>query len=173
MSDPKYFGRASYFDSGLQQWVLSDHPPEEGWWRSGKVWKPPDVSPSWANRVGWWWARRSSWSQAFIVTGIVMAVIALIGVGSLLNPQPRRDRAAERAVALSSGITPGEFNRIEPGMTYDQVEAIVDEPGELVGQSSIGASDSAIYEWPGWSGSGAATVVFRDGVVSSKAQFGL
>lgn len=74
---------------------------------------------------------------------------------------------------MEFGITPGEFNRVQPGMTYDQVEAIVEEPGELVSQSAVGSSHSEIYAWPGWTGSGNATVVFLNGVVSSKAQLGL
>lgn len=70
-------------------------------------------------------------------------------------------------------ITKAEFDQIQPGMSLDQVNAIVGAPGTLQFESGAGTDYSfAAYEWKG-AGSASASITFQNGTVSSKNQFGL
>lgn len=70
-------------------------------------------------------------------------------------------------------ITKAEFDQIQPGMTLDQVNALVGAAGVLQYESGGGTDYSfASYEWTG-ARSASASVSFQNGVVSSKNQYGL
>ena len=179
--DPRYTGRASYFDPEAHAWVLRDSPPGDGWWRSGATWKPPDVAPTWGNRLGWkldrvtrWWHGCGSWKQAWILGGVAVVAIFVLGLFGRVAGDPTGPAPGTLSSPLPplSAMTIGEFNRIHTGMTYTEVIQIVDVPGELVSESAVGGSSSQVYRWPGPHG-GAGTVVILNGRVASKAQAGL
>jgi hypothetical protein len=77
-------------------------------------------------------------------------------------------------------ITLEEFERIDDGMTYDQVVEIIGGEGVQAGGQGAREVDGMrtpeiqIYTWDGagWRRAD-ATVTFQDGLVSSKAQSGL
>jgi hypothetical protein len=67
-----------------------------------------------------------------------------------------------------------EFNRIETGMTYEQVVGIVGGPGEQLAHTEIAGYVGDVYMWHGEGGLGAnSNVQFQNGKVIGKAQFGL
>lgn len=69
-------------------------------------------------------------------------------------------------------ITKEEFDQIQPGMSLDQVVAVVGAPGVVESESGSGDFSFAIYSWEGPRGAN-ATIFFQQGAVSSKNQFGL
>lgn len=74
-------------------------------------------------------------------------------------------------------ITLEEFNRIETGMTYEQVTDIIGGEGTVLSEADITGNPeykTTIYTWEGSGSLGAnANVTFQGGKVVSKAQFGL
>ncbi len=76
-----------------------------------------------------------------------------------------------------ASISLEEFNKIETGMTYEEVCNIVGGEGSLGSSVDIGVGQeykSEIYQWTGDGSIGAnANVTFQGGKVISKAQIGL
>lgn len=71
-------------------------------------------------------------------------------------------------------ITLDEFNRIQNGMTYDQVVNIIGGKGTLQSSAGDGQYKTEMYMWEGEGGFGAnANVTFQGGKVEAKAQLGL
>lgn len=75
----------------------------------------------------------------------------------------------------SSRITAAEFAAIQAGMTVAQVRGIVGGPGTVMAETTIAGFTGLVLGWTGEGGSlGANAIVqFQDGVVITKAQFGL
>lgn len=93
--------------------------------------------------------------------GVVIVVIAIIVVGIIVT---------------KNSITATEFNKIENGMTYEEVVEIIGAEGELGADASYGGYSSAIYTWKGvlYMLNGAnANVTFSNGRVVGKASIGL
>ena len=76
-----------------------------------------------------------------------------------------------------ASISLEEFNKIETGMTYDEVCEIVGGEGTLGSSVDVGIGNeykTEIYQWTGDGAIGAnANVTFQGGEVVSKAQVGL
>lgn len=76
-----------------------------------------------------------------------------------------------------ASISLAEFNKIETGMTYEEVCDIVGGEGTLGSSVDIGMGDeykTEIYQWTGDGSIGAnANVTFQGGKAVSKAQIGL
>lgn len=68
-------------------------------------------------------------------------------------------------------ITMDLYNKIENGMTYDQVKGILGE-GELSSESKIMDSDSKMYSYVNKDGSN-ASLTFSDGKMDTKSQLNL
>lgn len=67
-----------------------------------------------------------------------------------------------------------KFNKIETGMTYEEVVGIIGEEGTVMSESEIGKTKTTMYSWNGKGSIGAnANVTFQNNKVISKAQFGL
>ena len=67
-----------------------------------------------------------------------------------------------------------EFNSIQPGMSYEQVAAIVGGPGTLSVSETLGGITDTIYTWDGEGSLGAnALVQFQNDQEITKAQAGL
>lgn len=80
--------------------------------------------------------------------------------------------AAPPSTSLPNGpeATLAEFNRIQSGMTYAAVQAIIGSPGTIKSQSAT----TMVVQWQG-NGSGGSNIaaVFSDGLLQTKAQSGL
>ncbi|HUF03760.1 MAG TPA: DUF3862 domain-containing protein [Aridibacter sp.] len=71
-----------------------------------------------------------------------------------------------------AAITQAKFNKIETGMSYDEVKEIIGSDGELTSESKIGNYESASYRWKGPNYSN-IFVNFRDGKLQNKTQSNL
>jgi hypothetical protein len=80
------------------------------------------------------------------------------------------DLASEQPEDLKITLT--EFEKINQGMTIEEVEAIIGEPGKLIANSKVGDVSGQVYSWKNSKGSN-AIIEFRNGKVVAKAQAGL
>lgn len=90
----------------------------------------------------------------FIVTGIIL-VAMLIATFSTGSPE---------------GYTAGQYQRLETGMSYERVVALLGDEGTA--QDSSAAEGEGTYVWSNDDGS-SITVTFRDGAVYSFDQEGI
>lgn len=74
-------------------------------------------------------------------------------------------------VSSKADVNMDKYNKINNGMSYDEVKGILDE-GALTSESKIMNSDSVMYSWVNKNGSN-MNVTFSDGKVSSKSQLNL
>lgn len=82
---------------------------------------------------------------------------------------------SQSGLTPSSGdadITQAKFNKIETGMSYDEVKGIIGSEGELTSESKIGNYESASYRWKGPNYSN-IFANFRDGKLQNKTQSNL
>lgn len=71
-------------------------------------------------------------------------------------------------------MTLEEYNKIQNGMSYDEVVSIVGSPGTDTATSGAGGFTIRMVSWEGNGMLGSnANVTFTNGTVSGKAQFGL
>jgi hypothetical protein len=67
-----------------------------------------------------------------------------------------------------------EFDQIQPGMSHDEITAIVGGPGTLSVSTNLAGYQGEIWQYTGCGGIGAnASIQFQDGAMITKAQFGL
>jgi len=69
-------------------------------------------------------------------------------------------------------VTLDKFNRIQKGMTVEQVEKILGVSGKVIAENNSGNSIGQVYSWKNPVGSN-AIIEFKDGQVVAKAQAGL
>jgi hypothetical protein len=69
-------------------------------------------------------------------------------------------------------ITLEKFNRVQKGMTLEQVEKVLGKSGKVIAENSSSDSIGKVYSWKNPQGSN-AIIEFKDGLVIAKAQAGL
>lgn len=72
-----------------------------------------------------------------------------------------------------SRVTMANFNRIQTGMTYDEVVAILGPPTEQNSQVEIAGQRSAMFTWKADNWLGNMNITFSNGTVMAKGQLGL
>lgn len=70
-------------------------------------------------------------------------------------------------------ITAEMYDKIETGMTIDEVVNIIGGEGALASESEVGGLNAQVYTWYGKDGISNANITFSNGKVQSKAQIGL
>jgi len=73
-------------------------------------------------------------------------------------------------------ISKEEFDKIEIGMTYEQVKEIIGSDGEVISESGEKGTElhTIMYQWKGEGSLGAnANFLFQNNQLQNKAQFGL
>ena len=90
---------------------------------------------------------------------------------------PESGPIAERTIkspptSKSSGVTLENFNKIQTGMTYAQVVGVLGEEGSVIRENESGDYKTVMYQFTGSFGSN-CNLMFQDGKLISKAQFGL
>lgn len=73
----------------------------------------------------------------------------------------------------SKGVTMDQFSRVQTGMTYREVVAILGEPTQQLSQVEVAGQRSAMFSWDGEGFGANCNVTFSNGQVMAKAQFGL
>lgn len=88
------------------------------------------------------------------------------------------DKVINKAqISLGSGSGPeatkAKYKKVKNGMSLKQVEKIFGGEGELSSDTNIAGYSSQVYTWYGDSLGSSCTIVFSNGEVTSKAQYGL
>ena len=100
------------------------------------------------------------------ILGIIIIIFGLALIGTAFG-----------GGASKSGntVTKEEFDKIETGMTYEEVVEIIGFDGELISQVDIGDGDQYKTEIYTWANPGGANMnaTFQGGKMVSKAQTGL
>lgn len=113
--------------------------------------------------------------QKFALFFLISITIVLFGVLAGLYISNPSDFSTESAPSQqeSTKVTLDKFNKIETGMTYEQVVDIIGEEGTLSTESSAGKQTMKIYYWYAENGIFNATISFMNGKVNAKSQIGL
>ena len=82
--------------------------------------------------------------------------------------QPRAIKGAD-----GDTVTLAQFNRLQTGMTKDQVETILGSPGVEQSSNELAGIRTEMRAWNGNTFGGNMNVMFQDGKLVQKAQFGL
>ena len=97
---------------------------------------------------------------------IILGVfVAFIGIGFIVGNDKKDDDKCY--------ITLEEFNKIQNGMTYDQVKEIVGCEGTVNSDTEVMGSKMTIYSWYGKNGISNANVSIQDNKLVNKTQIGL
>ncbi len=72
----------------------------------------------------------------------------------------------------STGVTMANYNRLQTGMTYSEVVAILGKEGVELSSNDIGGYRTIMYQWQGKGISG-MSVMFQNGRMIQKSQIGL
>lgn len=70
-------------------------------------------------------------------------------------------------------VTMEAFNKVENGMSYEQVVEVLGGEGELMSETELAGMKMSIYTWDGNSTFSSCQITFQDGAVTSKSQYGL
>lgn len=105
----------------------------------------------------------------FIFCGLIV-----FGIGSVIGENDAIQRTVSGTTDDSEYISMEEYNKIETGMTYEQVKEIVGSAGEVSSQVESGGYKIVIITWYGNGVAGSnANVTFTNNEVTGKAQVGL
>jgi hypothetical protein len=103
-------------------------------------------------------------NKASIIIALVSFAVIVVALGIILG------------IMASNSITKSEFEKIEYGMTYEEVVEIVGCEGELGAGASVGSYSSSVYTFKGTlyflNGANAA-ITFSNGRVTGMASIGL
>jgi len=103
----------------------------------------------------------------------VLAIfMAYVWIALVVNPSGRSVFPSLRIGFPPPVVTKAEYDRIEEGMTYEDVEETIGTPGEELSRSNIVGYSTAIYGWANPNGSN-MNAMFQNGRLVNKAQFGL
>lgn len=83
------------------------------------------------------------------------------------------EAAAAEQTEEASGVTMAKFQQLETGMSYEEVVAILGEPGTEMSRSEIMGTVTVMYSWDGKAFASNMNAMFQDNELMSKAQFGL
>lgn len=83
--------------------------------------------------------------------------------------------AAPAAAANKPGISASEFAQLRAGMSYPEVVTIIGSEGELISENEMAGYRTQMFMWDeeGTFGIGNANVMFQNGQMIQKSQFGL
>lgn len=105
---------------------------------------------------------------------LAFIIIACVGVAAAVNLNDNTQKAISGVEDPSEYITLDEYNKIDTGMTYDEVREIVGSDGTVSSQVEMNGYNVVIITWYGNGLAGSnANVTFTNDSVSAKAQVGL
>lgn len=157
--DPKFEGEILH-PGEIDGWIAFEAPPTE------------DVALVFVrqnDRGGWWFTLPEEGNAA-------------VDSAPAEQPAPAQDEsppATEAPVdspapAETAGVNLANFNRIQNGMTYEEVVAILGEEGAVLSETDIAGIHTVMYQWFGTGTLGAnMNAMFQNGAMIQKSQFGL
>lgn len=118
--------------------------------------------------------QRNFFTKHKVVTFLLVVIIlgAIVG-GTSENSNNNATQTGTSITQEQKKMTLEKFNKIETGMTYQQVVDIAGEEGTLSTESSYGNQSMQVYYWYASNGISNATVSFMNGKVTAKSQIGL
>ena len=110
-----------------------------------------------------------------VLRGVLLAILIIGVIGAAVSPgdETNTTETGTSIVQEQTKMTLEKFNKIETGMTYQQVVNIVGEEGTLSTESSYANQTMKVYYWYASNGISNATVSFMNGKVTAKSQLGL
>ena len=111
-----------------------------------------------------------------VITFILILVVigAIAGASGNGNKSTNSTQTSTTVEQKQEKLNLEKFNKIETGMTYQQVVDIIGEEGTVLSESEIANIKTIIYSWNEEGSIGAnANITFQNGKVTAKAQFGL
>jgi hypothetical protein len=110
--------------------------------------------------------------------GILLGIIGAVGIIytsqkiTEIARDPFNASLPQSPLAPAPVVTRAKYERIQDGMTYDQVRAIIGQAGEELSRSDIAGYTTVMYSWKNSNGSN-MNAMFQNGKLVNKAQFGL
>ena len=89
------------------------------------------------------------------------------------TPTQQVQPPAPKTEVKSSMVSMEQFNRIQEGMTYQEVVLVLGSPGEVISSSDIAGYKTVMYMWKGNSFGANMNATFQNDKMVAKAQFGL
>lgn len=108
-----------------------------------------------------------------LILRIVIAFIVIAVLGSLISGGDNKEKKTNDIKEEKCYITLEEFNKIQNGMSYDEVKEIVGCEGTVNSDTEVGSIKMTIYSWYGKDGISNANVNIENGKLINKTQIGL
>lgn len=124
-------------------------------------------------------------SKSRIVMGVVIGIIGLAllfsvatnwnDTGAPKEPTSQNQQDNNELTQTKSGVTYENFEKIQTGMTYEQVVEIFGKEGKVMSEVDMGMEEYAtkMYYWYDNTGIANCNVTIQGGKVIAKAQAGL
>lgn len=119
--------------------------------------------------------------KIFTVCGVIAILIVGLALAMDRDSKPTGNTSGSTSTTSTTvdkkpTITKAEFDKIENGMTYEEVSKIIGGPGEVLSETGQKGDSlyTVMYMWEGEGSTGAnANFMFQGGKLQSKAQMGL
>ncbi len=116
-------------------------------------------------------------AKIWLIVGIVAVVLlcccgAITAVVAFYSSITSIDVGEAVSAPRLPGVTLANYDRVQNGMTYEEVAAIFGGPGGLVVEMEFAGARAEIYQWNAAAG-GYAQISFLNGGVYQKRKFGL
>ena len=105
----------------------------------------------------------------FIVLAALASIFVLIPMGVGVTGNGSRTTTT---TAVPSSLTLATYNRLQAGMTYEQVREILGSSGTEMSRLELAGITTVMYQWTRFGGAN-MNAMFQNGQLVSKAQFGL
>jgi hypothetical protein len=120
----------------------------------------------------------------FLVWGLIGIIGAPISLAPVISNMNTGSNPTSSSTAITpsstpepadtSGVNMENYGKLQTGMTYEEVVAILGKQGEEMSSNDIGGYTTVMYKWDGDTGFGAnMNAMFQNGKLIQKAQFGL
>lgn len=136
-----------------------------------------------------WLYQRKHYGLKNLVTGGILVALLFVGswvtmAGALEVRQAEVGRAlgglstfgtqelGQDPAAALPVVTRREYEQVNDGQTYEEVTAIIGQPGREISSSDLAGMRTVMYSWSNADGSN-MNAMFQDGKLVTRAQFGL
>ncbi|MBU4348185.1 DUF3862 domain-containing protein [Patescibacteria group bacterium] len=90
-----------------------------------------------------------------------------------LKVSPKPKASSKPVEKKATGVSLDQFNRLQEGMSYQEVVAILGSPGELQSSQDLAGYKTVMYMWKGNSLMGNLTAIFQNDKMIQRSQFAL